>query len=240
MRRRSLLAGMSALAALRRCDAAASPAAEPVDVLLVLALDGSGSLNQTRAHLQREGHAQALESARFVNAVCGGPCGRIAVAAFEWSSYASQHPLLPWAVIEDAASARAAASRLREAPRASPGYTSISGAIDHARGLLLAAPHEGTRMVLDISADGTNNDGRAVQAARDEAVASGITINGLPILELVGDLESYFADNVVGGPLSFSVAARDFASFGAAVLRKLVAEVAGLPLRSDPHSSSAC
>ena len=135
---------------------------------------------------------------------------------------------MPWRVIGDQASAYGFAKAVQDALRPLPGWTSISGAIDFCTGLLLNNGYIATRRVIDISGDGANNDGRPVTEARDAAVAAGVTINGLPIIEVEPNLEEYYRDNVIGGPDSFVVVARDSGAFGAAVLRKLLVEVAGI------------
>jgi hypothetical protein len=110
-----------------------------------------------------------------------------------------------------------------------PGWTSISGAIDFAVRLLRESGNRASRWVIDVSGDGSNNDGRPVTAARDEAAALGITINGLPILGVEPALDAYYRENVIGGPGAFLVPVRDDQSFSRAVLKKLVTEVAGTP-----------
>ena len=118
-------------------------------------------------------------------------------------------------------------------PRSLPDWTSVSGAIDYAAGLLRAMRYGAARRVIDVSGDGSNNDGRAAAAARDDAVAAHITINGLPMLGAEATLDAYYRDNVIGGKGAFLVVARDERSFREAVLRKLLAEVAGTPPRPD-------
>lgn len=211
---------------------------DAVDVVLVLATDASVSLSDERITLQREGYARAIESEEFLRAAASGPLGRVALAAIEWSDRARQDVTAPWTLIEDAASARRFAAMLRRAPRPIPGFTSISGAIDASVGLLARAPYAASRQVIDVSGNGVNNDGRDAAAARDDAVAAGITVNGLPILDVAPDLDGYYAQAVIGGPRAFLVVARDIASFAEAVRRKLVVEIAAAgesarsPLRS--------
>jgi hypothetical protein len=200
-----------------------------VDVLLVLAIDASGSLSDERLTLQREGHARAVESITFLDAVAAGHQGRVALTALEWSNSGRQDQAVPWTVIEDAPSARAFGSALLQAPRPIPGFTSISGAIDFSARLLAQAPYMAARRVIDISGNGQNNDGRPAIAARDDALAGGVTINGLPILDAVRDLDTYYAENVIGGPGAFMVVARDLDSFSQAILKKLVTEIATAP-----------
>ena len=145
-------------------------------------------------------------------------------------------------VIHDAESANHFASQLAETPRSFADRTSISGGIDFAMTMLERAPFEAHRRTIDVSGDGTNNSGRDVSLARDETVAKGVTINGLVILteqplswnaehtNPAGGLENYYRANVIGGPGGFVAVAQDFASFGQAILSKLVAEIADVPL----------
>jgi hypothetical protein len=130
-------------------------------------------------------------------------------------------------LVKDAASANALADAIEAAPRQLfGGGTSISGAIDHAMLILPNAPYRGLKRVIDISGDGSNNRGRNVREARDEAVKAGVIINGLPIVSLEFDLDKYYFNNVIGGPGSFIVPAESYDNFGQAVLRKLVLEIA--------------
>jgi len=229
MLRRTLLTTVPAVVA-ATLPVMPSSAAADVDLLLVLAIDASGSLSDARITLQREGHARAIASPALINAILAGPLGRVGLTVVEWSNQDRQIQTVPWTVIADAACAQHFADALMRAPRPVPGFTSISGAIDGAARLIARAPHESTRRVIDISGNGINNDGRDVVRARDDAVASGITINGLPILDADPRLDEYFAQEVIGGPRAFTVIARDIGSFSEAVLRKLVTEIAAGPV----------
>ncbi len=202
---------------------------EAVDMALVLTLDASGSISHDRLHLQLEGHARAIESDRFVAAVEGGVIGRSAITFFAWTGSDRQSLAVRWMVIDSTLSAHAFGRSLRRTTIPIPGYTSISGAIDHGVRLLDNSGFEATHRVIDICGNGVNNDGRLVTDARDDAVAQGITINGLAILDAMPHLDTYFAEQVIGGSLAFVTIARDMESFSAAVLRKLVQEVAASP-----------
>lgn len=229
MLRRSLLATGAALAA---SPARANP--EPVDVLLVLAVDVSRSIDEDEARLQREGYRNAVSDPRVVEVIRRGMIGAIGLAYVEWAGFEYQRLVLPWTRIATQRDADVWASALAEAPRASLSWTSISGGIDFSRRVLAEAPFEGTRRVIDVSGDGVNNSGRPAEVARDEAVAQGIIINGLPIINdrpTFGrmppiPLDQYFEQNVIGGPGSFMVVAEDFDAFGTAVRRKLLREIA--------------
>ena len=224
-RRTLILSGAALLLAPRP-----APASDDVDVLLVLAVDASGSVNDERFSLQKEGYAAAFRNPRLLRAIQGGAAGAIAVTMTQWTGPALQISVLPWARIFDAATAERFADAIAATPRQlfSDG-TSISGAIDHAAGLLEKAPFPAPRRVIDISGDGANNRGRPAAPARDEAVAAGISINGLPILGLEPALDEYYRDNVIGGPGAFVIAALNYEDFGDAILRKLIREIAVLP-----------
>ena len=202
------------------------PRAE-VDVALVLAVDSSGSISEQRLAMQIQGYVGALRHPAFIEAIRGGRRGCIGLTYVTWTDARRQDQVVPWRVIADQAGAFAFAQAMQDALRPLPGWTSISGAIDFCTGLLMTCGFVATRQVIDISGDGANNDGRPVTEARAAAVAAGVTINGLPIIEVEPDLEAYYRDNVIGGPDSFVVVARDSSAFGAAVLRKLLVEVAG-------------
>ena len=213
-------------------------ASEPVDLLLVLAADVSRSVDAVKFQLQRDGYAAAFSDPRVVDAIRSGTHGRIAVAFVEWSGIASQRLMIDWMTISDAASGREFGTRVLEAPRPFAERTSISAAIDFSLAQFKHAPFEAARRTIDVSGDGTNNSGRDVRSARDEALAQNVTINGLVILSQQplswnpehthppGGLANYYRDNVVGGPGGFVMVADDFKSFGNAIISKLVAEIA--------------
>jgi Protein of unknown function (DUF1194) len=240
MRARMRLAAAWLLAAGFALYCGSAGAAERVDLLLVLAADVSRSVDATKFHLQREGYAEAMTNPQVVEAIRSGVNGRIAVCLVEWSGVGSQKLVIDWSVISDATSAHQFGDGIVEAPRSFADRTAISGGIDFAMAQLERAPFEASRRAIDVSGDGTNNSGREVTAARDEAIAKGVTINGLVILSdtpLVwnpehtnppGGLAEYYRRNVVGGPRAFVMVAQDFASFGQALVKKLIAEIASV------------
>ena len=216
----------------------AAPAlAQAVDLQLVLAVDTSGSVDQTRFMLQKQGYVAAFRNPRVMQAVRSGPRRAIAVTMTQWTGPTQQIQVVPWAMIRDNGSAEAFAAAVDDAPRQLYfGGTSISGAIDHAITLFAQGPFSSGRRIIDISGDGSNNRGRLVNTARDEAVAAGIGINGLPILALEPDLERYYRENVIGGPSAFAIAAKSYDEFAEAILKKLIIEIAALP---EPNSAMA-
>ena len=213
-------------------------AATEVDVALVLAADVSGSVSDARERRQREGYATGLRSPAFLGAVRSGRLGRIAALYFEWSTHDRQIEAMDWTVISDAVSAEMLARAILATPRMTPGFTSISGAIDFAMRRIRQAGFVAARLVIDVSGDGRNNDGREVRVARDAAVAAGVTVNGLPMLEAEPDLDSYYRTEVIGGPLAFAIPVPTAESIAAAILRKLVTEVAGVNRRMVVHGAS--
>ena len=195
----------------------------------MLAVDASGSVDQVRFELQKQGYVAAFRHPRVIGAIQSGPAGAIAVIMMQWTGPALQVTAVPWTKISDASSANAFADAIARAPRALfSGGTSISGAIDTSMGLLFDNPYRAARRVIDISGDGANNRGRSVNQARDEAIARGVGINGLPILAIEPNLDSYYKDNVIGGPGAFMIVARDYETFAEAILKKLIAEIAAV------------
>jgi hypothetical protein len=199
----------------------------PVDLQLVLAVDASGSVSQQRFELQKQGYVAAFRHPRVLNAIISGLNQSIAATMVQWTGPALQVVAVKWARIYDVGSINAFADAIDQAPRQLfGGGTSISGAIDTGVALLNDSPFKGARRVIDVSGDGANNRGRRATTARDEAVAAGITINGLPILALDPTLDQYYESNVIGGPGAFVIGAKDYESFAAAILKKLITEIA--------------
>jgi hypothetical protein len=214
----------------------ASSRAEPVDLELVFAADGSGSIDTEELRLQRKGWAEALTSKDVLDGIKDGPVGAVAVAYMEWGGPNSQVLIVDWHVVRDEASARVFANKLMSAPRGAYGYNSISNAIDFSVKLVETNAHEGTRKVIDVSGDGPNIGGRSLEAARAEALEKGFTINALAIRRPGSGrpggpggmpLEDYYGKNVIGGPGSFVEIANEMQPFAVAARRKLLTEIAG-------------
>src|SRR5690349_17495231 len=216
------------LAVLAMLTTAASARAETqVDLALVLAVDASGSVDQHRFELQKQGYAAAFRNPRVLNAIRSGLNQSIAVTMFQWTGPRLQVHVIPWSLIKDEESANAFAAAIEATPRRLfGGGTSISGAIDYGRLLLLQNPFTPTRRVIDVSGDGSNNSGRPVTFARDEAARDGIGVHGLPILSIEPGLDRYYRDYVIGGPGAFMVPADSYDTFADAILKKLITEIA--------------
>ena len=221
---------------------AQAAAADDVDLALVLVTDVSRSIDDSEFALEKDGYAAAFKSDQVLTAIRSGPLGAIAVSYVEFASGFEVKTVLDWTVIRDPVSAKAFVEKLAAAPRSFWGRTAISAGIDHAVGMLAESGYNATRRTIDVCGDGTNNAGREVAAARDDAVAAGITINGLAIInehpvswtfahvQPPGGLPNYYRENVTGGPGSFVLEVRDFKTFGEAMTRKLVAEIAARPV----------
>lgn len=216
--------------------AQAPVAGQPVDLALVLAVDASGSVNQTRFQLQKHGYAEAFRNAKVIDAIGAGADHAIAVAMVQWTGPSLHVQVIPWTRVSDAASAQALAAAIdATGRRLYGGGTSLSGAIDTSVAMLAASPFRPARRVIDISGDGSNNAGRPAETARDEAVKAGITINGLPITWIEPGLDLYYRDSVIGGTGAFVVSIDSYDNFADAILNKLVTEISAI---GPPHLAS--
>jgi hypothetical protein len=193
----------------------------------VLAVDASGSVNQERFELQKQGYAAAFRNPRVLRVIRSGRSQSIVVTMVQWTGPSQQVIVVPWMLVRDQASTEAVADAIDRSQRQLfGGGTSISGAIDYGVSIMPTSPYSGLKRVIDVSGDGSNNRGRLVTLARDEAVKAGITINGLPILSLEPDLDKYYFDNVIGGPGAVMVPAANYEAFAEAILKKLIIEIA--------------
>lgn len=235
---------------LAACPSLAAQAAEAVDVALVLVSDVSRSIDDGEYEIEKKGYAQALASREVVAAIAGGAIGAIAVAYVEFASVGEVATVIDWTVVRDAASAADLAARVQAAPRSFSGRTAIGAGIDAGARLLAHAPFETSRRVIDVCGDGTNNAGRDVAAARDEAVGAGIVVNGLAIIndhpaawtyahvQPPGGLGAYYRENVAGGPGSFVLEVHEFHAIAEGMIRKLVSEIAAIrPEQRSTHAA---
>lgn len=238
MRRRHLLSGLLAALSLAGHRAGAADL-QDVDVLLVLAVDVSLSISETRFDLERRGYAEAFTDPRVLRAIGDGPAGRIGVALFDWAGPGEQRVAVDWMIIGSAQDAALFAARLAAVPRPFYGRTAIGSALGFAADLLARAPFRTERTVIDISGDGTGNAGRSITDARDAAVSAGITINGIVVLtdpdgmpsflkehtNPPGGLAAYYREHVIGGEGAFVMSAESFEAFGRAIVAKLIREI---------------
>jgi hypothetical protein len=224
---RRALRWATALVLMLGMGSAATTQTSTVDLQLVLAVDASGSVNQARFDLQKQGYAAAFRNPRVLRAIQSGRTQSIAVTMVQWTGPAQQILVVPWTLVRDRASADSLADAIEKTQRQLfGGGTSISGAIDFSVTLMPTGPYRGMKQIIDISGDGSNNRGRSVTAARDDAVRAGMSINGLPILTLEPDLDRYYYDNVIGGPGAVMVPAESYEAFADAIIKKLIIEIA--------------
>ncbi len=222
-------------------------AADGVNVALVLVDDVSRSVNDGEFDLQKKGYHAAFTDPKVIAAIRGGRAGQIAVAYVEFASSFQVKTVLDWVVIKDAASARAFAEAMMAAPRAFSGHTAIGAGIDEAVRVLARLAMPADRKVIDVCGDGTNNSGRAVTEARDDALKQTVTINGLalanessvPWLQAhthpPGGLGTYYRENVTGGEGSFVLEIHSYETFAEAVTRKLLEEIASTARPRSPR-----
>lgn len=207
---------------------------QPVDLELVLAADGSGSIDDEELALQRQGYADAITDPVILDIIESGYHGAIAVAYVEWGGPFSQHTIVDWTIITDEVSARGFAEQLIRASRQAQGYNSISAVIDYSVTLIETNAIAGLRRIIDVSGDGPNIGGRSVRAARDDAVNKGITINALVVKSRGGGypgpngepLEDHYANDVIGGLGAFVKIADETTGFAEAVRQKMILEIA--------------
>lgn len=224
----------------------ARAAGKMVDLLLVLAVDVSGSVDEVEAHQQRQGYVEALRHPAVSRAIQDGEHGRIAVSYVEWAGAEFQWTVIDWTVLDGPETTSGLADRLDKAIINRATWTAIGSALDYSVALIERSPYDARRKVIDVSGDGPTNRGVPSAIARDRTVAKGITINGLPILndrpqpfgsptprEL--NLDRYYEENVIGGPGAFMVVAEGFDEFRVAILQKLIREIADLsgPVRTQ-------
>jgi len=198
-----------------------SPTAVPVDVELVLAVDVSYSMDPDEQALQREGYIAGITSREFMQALRSGQHGKVAATYFEWAGPYDQKIVVPWRLIDGPEAADAFANEIARAPYRRASRTSISSALNFAKPLFDGSGYRGFRRVVDVSGDGANNSGPFVTIARDDVLAAGITINGLPIMLKrpnsftmdIENLDIYYEDCVIGGPGAFVIPIREREQF---------------------------
>ena len=209
-------------------------AGRQVDVQLVLAADGSGSIDDDELATQRRGYADALTHPRVLRAIQGGYHGRIALTYIEWGGARSQHTIVDWREIAGQDDARAFGEALVAAPRAARGWNSISGAIAYGHQEIDQNRFDGHRKVIDVSGDGPQRGGPPLDLTRQRALDAGITINALVVRRPGGGypgpggmpLPKHYERDVIGGSGAFAMTADAEIGFTDAILNKLTQEIA--------------
>ncbi len=204
--------------------------AEPVALELILAIDCSSSVEPHEYELQMRGVADAFRSSAVVQALSSAIPNGIAVTLVQWSGASMHTQAVTWTHVHDKKSAAAFASEIEQSPRYMRwGATALGEAISFSAGLFAENDFEGRRLVIDVSGDGSSNQGVFPTEVRPLVVAAGVTINGLAILNDEPDLGEYYKNQVIGGPRSFVETAKNFADFATAIRRKLIREIGSPP-----------
>ena len=211
-----------------------------VDLELVLMVDVSRSMTERELEIQRLGYAAALQSDAVYAAVQSGLLQRVALSYVEWAS--GQEVIVDWRLLETREDLEAFAETLTTEFNPALRRTSISEALIFGAWSIRSNIYDGLRKVIDVSGDGPNNQGRPVTQARDQVLAEGITINGLPLMTREGmgsqwhldELDIYYGTCVTGGPGSFVIPVLDWEDFAQAVRHKLVLEIATAPPPMKP------
>lgn len=175
---------------------------------------------------QMEGLIRAFRDPAVIAAIHGtGPKG-IAVTLVHWSSAGEQKQVVPWTQIKDAATAHAFSEAMAARPtRTFNDSTGIGAMLQFGERLIRRNRFEGRRKAIDVSGDGNNNSGIPPQLIREGVVASGITINGLTILDENPHLHTYYARNVIGGAGAFVMTVESYVDIIAATRAKLLREI---------------
>lgn len=201
---------------------------EKIDLALCLAVDASSSVDYDEFGLMLGGIAAALRDESVQAAITAGPRGAVAVCLLLWSGTGAQAVAVPWTRLGSPAAAAAFAGSVDSAPRlVAAGATALGEGMAAGLAVLGTLPTEASRLVMDVSGDGRHNQGRPPGPVRDIAVAAGVTINALAVLNEEPDLLDHYRAEVIGGPGSFAMHTPDYAAFAQAMREKLLREIAG-------------
>ena len=224
-RRRQALLLPAAVAVARPVPATAQ--SDTLDLLLVLAIDASGSIDADAFRLQREGCAEALTHPAVLSAIASGKRAAIGVAMVEWGAPGGAATVVDWHRLSDQASAQVLARAVTDAPRSRQSWNAIGDGVDHAVRMIAAAPWAATERVIDVSGDGPDMRGvRPIEAARRDAAAQGITVNALAIEGGRPGLGATYEATVIAGAGAFVMTAETRLDFARALRAKLVREIA--------------
>ena len=249
----ALLVALASATAWGITSLAAAGAGGDVDIALIVSVDISESVDDKRFHLQMNGIANALEDPAVVATMTSGQHHAILVSLLAWSD--KSETAIPWVRISSKADATAVADRVRNLPRYTGEFTCLARMFRFVSDNIVGnLPVPASRVVIDVSGDGVDNCSteEATISARDDLVAKGVTINGLPIIEepdrIVGEgayrapgggmqylkplesrerlnLEGWYTKYVMGGEGAFILPANGYADFDRAMRQKFVTEI---------------
>lgn len=216
------------------------------DINIITAVDVSDSITRHDEWLQYSGLASAVVDPQFLARVAEGPAQRVGFLAFTWSSGGDVNIIVPWTVIEGRADGERVATQFNNAPRMDRsaygiykpsssvdqgrrGMTDIAQAVESALRIAMTAPYQATRSVINILSNGVDNDGQDPRPVRDQALALGMTINGI-VFGPNQNLPDYFRQNIIGGPGAFLMTVVEPAELPVALERKFWQDlIAALP-----------
>lgn len=211
-----------------------------VDVELQLLLDVSGSVNSNEYQLQLDGYTNAFSSDSLQTTILGGDLGKIAVQMIMWSGPNDQNVVIDWTLVDSTQSANSLSELIADISRPFAGWTAIGSAIEYSYPEFSDNGFNGTRNIIDVSGDGTNNSGTSIDIATDLALNNGVdTINGIVITTNQRVIDEY-VDNVAGGENAFVIVADNYVDFEAALAKKLEGEISGnVPNEAIPIAVSS-
>jgi hypothetical protein len=221
------------------------PMPTATDFNIITAVDVSDSITRHDEWLQYTGLARGVLDPAFLARIAEGRERRVGFMAFTWSSGGDVRIIVPWTVIGGSADARRVAAQFDAAPRIDrsgyggyrpsrldqpeAGMTDIAEAMTAALRLSMTAPFSAQRSVINILANGVDNDGQDPRGVRDQAIRMGITVNGV-VFGGPHDLPDYFRNNIIGGPGAFLMEIQQPAELPRALERKFWQDlIAGLP-----------
>ena len=200
---------------------------DPVDLALIIALDGSASVGFDEFNLIAGGLSAGLRDPEVVAGLIGGAHHGSYLALLLWSGEGAHEIMVDWTRVGSEPDATAFADAVGGVPRVvKAGETAIGEALAACEMMFTALPAATARKVIDVAGDGRSNAGILPQPVRDRLVAAGVTINGLCVLHEEPDLLQSYTDEVIGGTGAFVLACADYDGFSDAMRRKLVREIA--------------
>nr|WP_256366986.1 DUF1194 domain-containing protein [Acidisphaera sp. L21] len=196
---------------------------------MVIALDGSASVNFNEFNAIVGGIAAALRDPEVMVALQGGPQRASLLSVLLWSGIGAHEVMIDWTRVDTDAAINAFAEAVGDVPRTvRAGETAIGEALVVAETMLAALPAPASRRIIDVAGDGRSNAGIPPAPIRDRLIAAGVTINGLCVLHEEPDLLQSYTTEVIGGPGAFAVECKDYDTFAEAMRRKLVRELSSL------------
>ena len=204
---------------------------DDIDLALILALDGSASVDFDEFNLLANGCAAGLRDPDVIAGLVGGVNGASIVAVLLWSGANAHAVLVDWTRVTTPPEVASLAEAVENVPRlVRPGETAIGEALLACEALFAVLPAQPARRVIDIAGDGASNAGVLPGPIRDRLADAGITINGLCVLHEEPDLLASYTNDVIGGPDAFALQCRDYAGFAVAMRQKLRREIAAAAL----------